>query len=108
MYNHFGQKWASLHHGPMWSVSKSTQLQGSNREIVKVHVAMCIICELRVFCMQTESDCMFFGLQALVNVPALSERSLRRDIASSGISMDAKIQVKHTNSIVVLCLDSLL
>lgn len=33
-------------------------------------------------------------MQALVNIPALSERTLRRDVASSGISMDAKIQVR--------------
>ena len=31
--------------------------------------------------------------QALVNIPAVSERSLRRDFASSAITMTAEIQV---------------
>ena len=31
--------------------------------------------------------------QALVNIPALSESTLRRDIAASDISLDSRIQV---------------
>ena len=40
MYCQFGQKWAKLHHGPMWSVTplhSSDQCpQSHRREIVKV------------------------------------------------------------------------
>ncbi len=39
-------------------------------------------------------------MQALVNVPALSERTLRRDISRSGVSTGSQIQV-HVYSVVL-------
>lgn len=39
-------------------------------------------------------DLIIVYVQALVNIPALSERTLRRDIASSEITLDSRIQVR--------------
>lgn len=39
--------------------------------------------------------------QALVNVPALSERTLRRDIAASDFTTGSEVQVKVRN--IVIC-----
>ncbi len=36
---------------------------------------------------------MMFLMQALANIPSVSESTLRRGIADSGISLDASIQV---------------
>ncbi len=39
------------------------------------------------------SSCVSSVSQALANIPSVSESTLRRDIADSGISLDASIQV---------------
>ena len=47
--------------------------------------------ELRCYNMYT--SCFSLLLQARVNVPGLSERTLERDIVSSGISLGSEVQV---------------
>ncbi|XP_065900800.1 uncharacterized protein [Dysidea avara] len=75
MYCHFGQKWSKLHHGPLWSVTFSAQSSESSHSSADQHS---------------------FGrnpLQALVNIPGISERTIRRDIASSEIHLNSQIQL---------------
>ncbi|XP_065893778.1 uncharacterized protein [Dysidea avara] len=69
MYAHFGQKWIELHRGPMWCTVMSTQ-------------------EASTSASRTQKT-----MEALVNVPAVAERSLRYDFASSEITLDAQIQL---------------
>ncbi|XP_065891566.1 uncharacterized protein [Dysidea avara] len=71
MYSNFGQKWSILHHGPMCRVNSSPQASDIQSD-------------------DTRRQCT---MNALVNIPAVSERSLRRDFGSSAITITAEIQV---------------
>ncbi|XP_065904934.1 uncharacterized protein [Dysidea avara] len=73
MYCHFGQKWVRLHSGPTWGVAHSVQGQESWQLSVHKRCTM----------------------EALVNVPGNSERTLRRDFAVTVIEEAAK---SHPNS----------
>ena len=44
-------------------------------------------------CMYTVEHCYVCKIQARANIPSLSESTLRRDIASSGVSASPEIQV---------------
>jgi hypothetical protein len=60
MYTQFGQKWAKLHHGPMWASA------AGNRKLNT--------------------------MEAKVNIPALSESTIRRDITRSDVTTTTEIQ----------------
>lgn len=85
MYAQFGQKWAKLHHGPLWSVAASDQLDdvtvGRNMKVVYT-CKLNLTFERRIYRLK-------------VNIPGLSERTLRRDFEKTGITLNAKIQVVH-------------
>ncbi|XP_065893229.1 uncharacterized protein [Dysidea avara] len=66
MYSHFGHKWLSLHCGPMWSI---VSRQDSDSVAQSQHT-----------------------MEALVNIPAISNRTIRRDIATSKTTVDSRIQ----------------
>ncbi len=96
MYCQFGQKWAKLHHGPMWSVSElhgtshqkerktvevynySSMQEETGRVVHIIIAAACITPSIIII--------MMFLMQALANIPSVSESTLRRGIADSGIS----------------------
>ena len=97
MYAQFGQKWAKLHHGPLWSVAPSMQSELSEsgvippttttrRPILKVKFA--VVCLFLYY--------KLLILQAKVNIPLLSESTIRRDIAAGGISLTSELQVCFT------------
>jgi hypothetical protein len=69
MYNLFGGKWRRLHCGPMWSVTTICQDSSSSNFDGRRTIS-----------------------EARVNIPGLSERTLQRDNASFGITLDASIQ----------------
>ncbi len=50
MYCQFGQKWAKLHHGPMWSIitssSASQQLVNQGRDTTEVIIGKSDNCDL--------------------------------------------------------------
>ncbi|XP_065887166.1 uncharacterized protein [Dysidea avara] len=71
MYCQFGQKWTKLLRGPMWSVVFSGQ---SSEEAEN----------------NSHSQST---MKALVNIPALSDRTMRRDIESSNIHLNSQIQI---------------
>ena len=103
MYCQFGQKWAKLFHGPMWSVTRSDNIHERRTMEVYTSLVICTAFHLAFF-MNTGYyiymcilNCYgtIHHIQALTNIPSLSERTLRRDIASSEVTMDSKIQVRY-------------
>lgn len=64
-------KWYKLHHGPLWCVTLASQAPLEPRH---------------------SSDSKRIQ-EALVNVPGLSERTLRRDIESSSVTLTSEIQM---------------
>ena len=55
MYCQFGQKWAKLHHGPLWSVASSSQISqhaGRSSQVFKieeVHVHIHVYAHVHVY-----------------------------------------------------------
>ena len=41
MYCHFGQKWAKLHHGPMWSAVRTNQQKDYSRGYERDPIQVC-------------------------------------------------------------------
>ncbi|XP_065884178.1 uncharacterized protein [Dysidea avara] len=72
MYSHFGQKWVRLHRGPMWCTVPSAQ-------------------DSEGMCFSTSQSQK--TMEALVNIPAVSERSLRYDFSMSDTTVDSRIQL---------------
>ena len=74
MFSQFGIKWTALHHGPPWSVTCNDGEVHSNKQdpmTVRIQTINDHVIQMHV-------------LQALVNVPALSVKTLQQDITSSG------------------------
>ncbi|XP_065914473.1 uncharacterized protein [Dysidea avara] len=78
MYSQFGQKWSRLQQGPMWNVVFSAQASEVGEGIPSD--------------VDPEDSHCRSTMKALVNIPAISDRSLRRDIASSNIHLGSQIQ----------------
>ncbi|XP_065899778.1 uncharacterized protein [Dysidea avara] len=72
MYSNFGEKWVKLHRGPMWC------LAGSVQELDFPRSSM----------LQNQST-----MDALVNIPAISERSIRTTISSCKTTLDSQLQI---------------
>ena len=93
MFSLFGTK---LYSGPMWRVETMSQEQQVSLSSTKLPVEVYYtILYVYTACANTcISPCDLSSLQqARTNVPELSERTLQRDIASSGILTGAGIQV---------------
>ena len=90
IYCHFGQKWSILHHGPMWHVTQS--LQGYEGQSICSNATMQRTMEV-VHDMYIVIIILFSTLQALVNIPANSERTLQQDISAGGVTITPEIQV---------------
>ena len=86
MYCHFGQKWLRLHRGPMWSVvsSQNPDSVANNQHTMEVSTNA-LTCKIHI--------CLASCTQALVNIPAISDRSIRYDLAASKTTIDPQIQV---------------
>ena len=91
MYCHFGQKWAKLHYGPLWSVSP-TESDRDSQQCYENTQKVCTSNDNWVY-IAVKSLLQQYKFQALTNIPGVSKRALRRDIASSSISLDVQIQV---------------
>ena len=92
MYVLFGTKWAKIFAGPMWSYVPIMQASERNLAVGMmnpVNVSDLTTTDLLIY----HSFYVLPPLQALVNVPALSERTLRRDIEASGFTTGPEIQV---------------
>jgi len=86
MYVLFGTKWCKIFSGPLWSfcpISQSSQSDLSNSTLDPIKVSNIFFCV----------DVYFLYVQALVNVPSLSERTIRRDIAGGKFTVGSEIQV---------------
>ncbi|XP_065917202.1 uncharacterized protein [Dysidea avara] len=68
MYCNFGEKWVKLHRGPMWCVASSVEDPCSSTA-------------------QNQNT-----MKALVNIPAISERSIRSTISSCTTTLDSQVQ----------------
>ena len=87
--NHVSSIWtkmAKLHHGPLWSI---VPLDQSGDAAVGKKYAGSITYYFFLFILWT----LMLIFQVKVNVPGLSERTLRRDFEKAGVALDAKIQV---------------
>lgn len=94
MYILFGTKWAKIFNGPMWSYAPIMQTETSTSDSsakpmnpVKVYIIWLSYLHNHLLRVIT------FLMKALVNIPGLSERTIRRDIAASNVSTGAEIQV---------------
>lgn len=90
MFTLFGTKWVKIFCGPMWKIMSTSQSVPEPRHGGLDPLEVLFI-ELRCYNMYT--SCFSLLLQARVNVPGLSERTLERDIVSSGISLGSEVQV---------------
>ena len=89
MYCKFGEKLIKLHHGPMWCATRAEQdFQGASGTVVCKQRTM----EVWKYSLLLQYVYMVH-VQALVNVPAISERSIRSDIATCKMTLDSQIQV---------------
>lgn len=105
MYILFGTKWAKLFCGPMWSyvpimqVADARQPVPSTNPMNPVNVRYTVYAYDFVFgsrlqaCNCIEGILILSNMKALVNVPGLSERTLRRQIERSNFSAGPEIQV---------------
>ena len=84
MYNLFGTKWCNIFAGPLWSYAPVAQAN-EHQTTMKMPSKVCVskLCSFNVY--------MIF--KALVNVPALSERTIRRGVAASDFTLGTNIQV---------------
>ena len=98
MYSLFGNKWLSLHGGPVRKVECTEQdghmaptdtKQGTN----VIHFISIPVTIFRIT--------YVLNTQARVNIPSLSSRTFQRDVASSGFVVGSSVQV-HCN--VDLCM----
>lgn len=91
MYVLFGTKFSKIFGGPMWS--KDPTSQGSSNtttahDPLLVYSVFIFVCDLPFF------------YQARVNIPAVGERTMRRDIATSQFTTGSEIQVAMSEQIV--------
>lgn len=86
MYSQFGQKWAKLHHGQCGVLYFSSNSVQHLHNTETMHVRA-----LWIAFIVSSSILSNFILEALVNIPSIFESTHRRDIAASGISLDAQI-----------------
>ena len=84
MYSHFGEKWVKLHRGPMWCTSSLPQ--GSEGDVVHTTTQHLSQETMAVYQMNLFYTMLMICTQALVNVPAVSERSIRSDFSSSKVN----------------------
>ena len=104
MFCLFGTKWVKLFSGPMWSVSQSSQTTSDVRATSRA-IPTQVLCHNCIFpnpyfLLNLSILLLYVCQKARVNIPGLSERTLERYIASSGISMGSEVQVSklHCNS----------
>ncbi len=83
MYVVFGKKWLNLYSGPMWKVVGTGQ-EGAHALSTSRRTEDVRICSFSHFST---------FIQARVNIPALSVRTIERDIASSVFTVKTGIQV---------------
>ena len=97
MYCHFGQKWLRLHRGPMWSVvsSQNPDSVANNQQHTMDVRTNAFICKNHI--------CLASCTQALVNISAISDRSIRYDLAASKTTIDSQIQVNSIQNYAILC-----
>ena len=94
MYCNFGQKWSKLHHGQLWGIAFSAQSSdsshdtGDNRSCGRNPIQVCTM-----LIVSKHNELVHFMVQAPVNIPGISERTIRQDIASSEIHTSSQIQV---------------
>lgn len=89
MYCQFGQKWSKLHHGPMWTAASSSQgLSSSHSTTMDIEAVSSL-----VFYQYYINFNAYACIQALVNIPAVSERTIRRDLEASKVTLTSEIQV---------------
>lgn len=94
MYVCFGQKWMKLHHGPLWSVAGSMQSEIANAaNTTQPRSTSHPISEVRIMSNDFVIPIYLFTVQARVNIPSLSESTIRRDIAASSITLTSELQV---------------
>ena len=85
MYNLFGTKWCRIFSGPMWSYVSIAQSNESaiTKEPSKVYILISrVIIKLLIQLFKT-----------LVNIPAISERTLRRNVEYGDFTIGTNIQV---------------
>ena len=98
MYCHFGQKWLRLHRGPMWSVVSS-----QNPDSVANIASSILWMYVQMHSYAKNHICLASCTQALVNIPAISDRSIRYDLAASKTTIDSQIQVNSIQNYAILC-----
>ena len=78
MYVQFGQKWSKLHHSPLWSGGEDSQM-GTMK-----------VCVYGTLCKYNFMQC-YVGMLRFVSMSL--ERTLRRSINASGVTLTPEIQV---------------
>ena len=84
MYCQFGQIWCKLHHGPLWIAASSSHTVMAIESVS--HYDYFNIDQYPVLHTYT-------SIQALVDIPALSEQTIRRDLEASKVTVTSEIQV---------------
>ena len=94
MYNLFGTKWNRLHCGPLWSVVPVMQVQASSQFM------HCKPSDVSFMSTSSRNISLIFfvsidlHLQARVNIPGLSDRTICRRIEATEMCTGPDIQVK--------------
>ena len=89
MYNLFGTKWCRIFSGPMWSYVSIAQSEAqSNESAITKEPSKVYILISRVII-----KLLIQLFKALVNIPAISERTLQRSVEYGDFTIGTNIQV---------------